>query len=125
MRSCMWRMARLFKTMTVVGAIGGILAAPAALAQAASSQKSAKAAPAAKPVAAAKPGAVGGVTVQSPRQRPSLAKVPPDKAAAYDEEVRKSEAWKSYRKSTPPASAGTLGQSKDYPGLQTLLPPKN
>ena len=66
---------------------------------------------------------VGGVVVQSPPQRSKLGDIPPDKAAAFDQEAEKNEAWKRYRKSTPPLSAGTLGQANDYPGLQSLLPP--
>ena len=72
--------------------------------------------------AAAKPASVGGVTVQAPRPESKLGQIPPDKKAQFDDEAAKQEAWKTYRKSTPPLSDRTLEQSKDYPGLQTLLP---
>jgi hypothetical protein len=63
---------------------------------------------------------VSGVVVQAPSQ--AGPPIPPDKKAAFDAEVAKQEAWKRYRQSTPPASAGTIGQSDDYPGLRSLLP---
>lgn len=66
-------------------------------------------------------GDVSGVVVQAPRRRAKFP-IPPDKKAAYDAEAAKSEAWKTYRKSTPPAAAGPLAESKDYPGLQELVP---
>lgn len=71
---------------------------------------------------ASSPGNVGGVVVQAPRPPSKLGAIPPDKKAALDDEAAKNEAWKRYRKSTPPLSDGTLGQAKDYPGLQSLLP---
>jgi hypothetical protein len=74
-----------------------------------------------KAAAGARPGAVGGVTVQAPR-RSALQKIPPDKAAGFDQEAADAEAWKGYRKSTPRAAEGTLGQAKDYPGLHKLAP---
>lgn len=66
-------------------------------------------------------GSVPGVVVQAPR-RPDNPPIPPDKRAAFDAEAAKDEAWRRYHQSTPSASEGTIGQAKDYPGLQSLLP---
>ncbi|MEI9889726.1 MAG: hypothetical protein WDN45_02955 [Caulobacteraceae bacterium] len=101
-----------------IAAVIGLLAAPAALsaAPAGPAEKGANEAP------AAMPDKVGGVVVQAPRGRSKLGAIAPDKKAALDQEAARNEAWKTYRKSTPPAAAGTLGQSKDYPGLQALAP---
>ena len=65
--------------------------------------------------------AVSGVVVEGAR-RPDNPPIPADKKAAFDAEVAKEEAWRRYRQSTPPASAGTIGQADDYPGLRSLLP---
>jgi hypothetical protein len=123
--------ARLHQAIAVAGAIGLMLPASAAVAQASqgesqsgpgASQNVSPSEKAGSEAATAKPASVGGVIVQAPRPEPQ-AQIPADKRAAYDAEVAKSEAWKRYRKSMPPLSAGTLEQADDYPGLQTLLPP--
>lgn len=115
----MFRTAVLLPAIAVAGAIGFALPASVAVASQGDKTQSEKTqgdAAASK----SKPASVGGVVVQGSRRR--LNTVPPDKAAAFDDEVAKSESWKRYRKSTPPASASTLEQGKDYPGAQNLLP---
>jgi hypothetical protein len=114
MNSFTLRTALLLPAIAVAGAIGFALPASVAVAQASHSEKTASGAE------AKKPGSVGGVTVQG-RRRSQLHRIPPDKAAAFDDEAAKSEAWKKYRKSTPPAAAGTLGQAEGYPGAQSLV----
>ena len=71
--------------------------------------------------AAAAPSNVEGVTVSATLSRPSLG-VPPDKAAAYAAQVAQDEALRKYRRSTPPLTKDPNDMSKDYPGLQTLVP---
>ena len=112
------------RTLAVVGAMGVTLAASMALAQTSKDDSGAGASNQNKSGSAAGPSntdSVSGVVVQAP-PRPDHPQIPPDKKAAYDAEVAKAEAWKSYRQSIPPLSDGTIGQSKDYPGLQNLLP---
>ena len=114
------RTALFVSAITIAGAIGFAFPSSMAMAQAADRGDTADVKPAAvKPDSA---DTLGGVTVQSPRPRSKLEDIPPAKAAAFDEEAAKQEAWKRYRKSTPPFGAGTLGQANDYPGLQSLLP---
>lgn len=126
--------ALLHRVITVAGAIGG-LALPASAAEAqvgpsgdqsvsqGDNQTVRPAGQAQSGASVSNPPTVGGVIVQAPRQPSKLGEIPPDKKAAYDEEVAKAEVWKRYRKSTPPATASTLDQANDYPGLQSLLPP--
>lgn len=111
MKSCISRTALLLQAIAVAGAIGLAWPASVALAQGGQSERSQSGA------AASKPGSVAGVVVQAPHRRP---RIPPDKAAAFDVEAAKRQAWNRYRKSTPPASAGAMGQLKDYPGLRSL-----
>lgn len=113
------RTALLLPAFTVAVAIGFTLSPSMAVAQAGQSEKAEEGA------AASKPGSVGGVVVQAPRPPSKVEGIPPDKAAAFDEQAAKNEAWKRYRKSTPPLAAGTLGQADDYPGLQSLLPQRD
>jgi hypothetical protein len=123
--------ALLHQAIAIAGAIGLALPGSAAVAQVSqgesqsgpdASQSVSPSDKAGSEAAAAKPASVGGVVVQAPRPEPQ-AEIPADKRAAYDAEVAKREAWKRYRKSMPPLSAGTLEQADDYPGLQSLLPP--
>ncbi|MGZ3364735.1 MAG: hypothetical protein ACXWKY_08475 [Caulobacteraceae bacterium] len=116
MKACVMRMALRVPAIAVAGVIGCVLPASMAAAQTSPAPKTESNTP------ADKPGTVGGLVVQAPRPPSKLGAVPPEKAAGYDKEAAKSEAWKRYRKSRPPLSAGTLGQADDYPGLQTLLP---
>jgi hypothetical protein len=112
------------RTLAVVGVLGLALPAPVAMAQTSKDDSGAGAANQNKGDSAAgpaNPGSVSGVIVEAP-PRPDHPQIPPDKKAAYDAEVAKAEAWKSYRQGIPPLSDGTIGQSKDYPGLQNLLP---
>ncbi len=74
------------------------------------------------------PDAVEGVTVDAPARRRLEADIPADKLAGFDAEAAKDEAFRNYRKSTPPltADARDVGdpndQSTNFPGLQTYLP---
>jgi hypothetical protein len=122
--------APFLRTLAAAGAVGLAMAASMALAQTNTSGSGDSGAGAANPnkgggagaaAGAPAPGSVSGVTVEAP-PRPDHAQIPPDKKAAYDAEVAKAEAWKSYRGSLPPLSDGTFGQAKDYPGAQSLLP---
>jgi len=117
MKSSMLRAALLLPAIALCGVAGFALPSSMAMAQASQGEKAGDDA-----AAAAKPGDVGGVIVQAPRPQSKLQDIPPDKRAEFDDEAAKNEAWKRYRDSTPPLAAGTLGQAKDYPGLQTLLP---
>lgn len=118
--------------ITIAAAIAFTLPASVALAQAgqgagpnASSSDSQGAGPSETPgsdAATARPASIGGVVVEVPRPEPEPM-IPADKRAAYDADVAKAEAWKRYRRSMPPLSAGTIEQGADYPGLQSLLPP--
>ena len=63
-----------------------------------------------------------GVTVNAQRPQSETNTVPADKAAGYAAEVAKAKAWQDYRKSMPRATNDPNDLSKDYPGLQTLLP---
>ena len=119
------RMTLLVPAITVAGALGLALPASVAVAQTSPTQTSPAEKSGSGAPADSKPGAVGGVVVQAPRPPSKLQEVPPDKKAAYDKEAAKNEAWKRYRQSRPPLSAGTLGQADDYPGLQTLLPERD
>jgi hypothetical protein len=112
------RTALLLPAIAVAAVVGLALPGPVAMAQTGPGAKSGKTE---NKAAASKPGSVGGVTVQAPR-RSALQKIPPDKAAGFDQEAADAEAWKGYRKSTPRAAEGTLGQAKDYPGLHKLAP---
>jgi hypothetical protein len=128
------------RTLAMAGAAALALSAPMALAQAdpggggagaagasnpnqggAGNSAAGAANPGAANPGAANPGNVSGVIVEAP-PRPENPPVPPDKAAGYAKEAAKAEAWRSYRGSLPPLSDGTLGQAKDYPGAQSLLP---
>ncbi len=78
--------------------------------------------PAKAPAAdATKPNTVGDVVVRAPPRRHRL-RIPPAKAAAFAAEAARQDAWRNYRDSTPPASAGALGQAAGYPGLRSLGP---
>lgn len=74
---------------------------------------------AAAPWPGSAPGAVEGVTVKA--ARPGFG-VPAEKATAYDAEAAKNEAFRKYRKSTPPLTGDPNDDSKDFPGLQTYIP---
>jgi hypothetical protein len=115
----MLRTALFLPAITLAGAIGFSLPSSVAVAQAGQGGRTDAGA------AASQPDSVGGVVVQAPRPESELRQIPADKKAAFDEEAAKNEAWKRYRKSTPPLAEGTLGQAKDYPGLQSLLPPQD
>lgn len=121
MKSGMLRITLFLPAIAFAGAIGLSLRPSTAVAQAAQAQ-GAQGEKAEEQAAGSKPASVGGVIVQAPRPESKVQQIPPDKKAAFDEEAAKDEAWKRYRKSTPPLSDGTLGQAKDYPGLQSLLP---
>lgn len=116
MKSGMLRITLFLPAIAFAGATGLSLAPSMAAAQAVQGEKAEERA------ADSKSASVGGVIVQAPRPESKVQQIPPDKKAAFDEEAAKDEAWKRYRKSTPPLSDGTLGQAKDYPGLQSLLP---
>jgi hypothetical protein len=116
MTSSLPRTARLLPAIMLAGALALALQPSMAAAQADPSDKADV-----RP-ASVNPDVVGGVVVETPRPHSKLEDIPPDKAAAFDEEAAKNEAWKRYRRSTPPLSAGALGQADDYPGLQSLLP---
>jgi hypothetical protein len=82
-----------------------------------------------KPAAASEPSAavpepngVEGVTVNAPRPVPGAKSVPPEDAAAFAAEAAKDQAWRDYRKSTPPLTCDPNDLSKDFPGLQTYIP---
>lgn len=86
------------------------------------SNQTEKSAPPSAPTAAAPQTTdVGGVTVNAPRARPPLG-IPPDKKAALDAEAAQDQAWRDYRRSTPPLTDNVNDLSKDFPGLQTYLP---
>ena len=73
-------------------------------------------APAAKPsIWASPPSSVDGVTVNAQRRRPDI---PAEKAAAYEVEAAKAEAWRKYRRSMPPLTNDPNDDSKDFPGIQ-------
>ena len=72
---------------------------------------------------AAQPSSVEGVTVNA-RARTDLGRIPPEKKAAFDAEAATDKAWRDYRRSTPPLTNNPNDDSKDYPGLQSLLPPQ-
>jgi hypothetical protein len=127
MKPSILRTPPFLRLLAATGGLGLALSASTALAQynrpvsdAGATNPNAASSPSSAAGASA-PSSVPGVTVQAPRpeQRPPI---PADKAAAYDQEVAKAEAWKRYRSSTPPLSEGTIAQGKDYPGLQSLLP---
>ena len=61
------------------------------------------------------------VTVHAPRRHPrhSYAIAPNGAIAA---EAARQEAWRTYRDSPPSRSSDPMDQTKDYPGLHTLLP---
>jgi hypothetical protein len=122
MRSSIRRTALLLPAIAI--AIGFAIPASTAVAQASQDTKTqdtkAQGDNSKSGAAASTPGSVGGVVV--PGRRRTLPTVPADKKAAYDAEAAKAEAWKKYRKSMPPASAGTIGQAADYPGLNSLAP---
>ena len=127
--------ARRRSARLAVLAVGLALAAPAAWAQStpdkaptATERDAAPAQPGAEPApwpgaAPVPPNNLEGVTVNAQRPQSGNA-IPDDKAAAYTAEVAKAKAWQDYRKSTPRATSDPNDLSKDYPGLQTLLPEK-
>jgi hypothetical protein len=119
MKSSLLRATLLLPAITLAGVAGFALPSPRAVAQVSQGEKPEDGA------AAPKPGSVGGVIVQAPRPPSKLQDIPADKKAEFDQEAAKNEAWKRYRQSTPPLADGTLGQAKDYPGLQSLLPQQN
>jgi hypothetical protein len=116
MKSGILRIPLFLPAIALAGAIGASLPMSTAVAQVSPGEK------VADDPAASKPGVVSGVVVNAPRPESKLQQIPPDKKAAFAEEAAKSEVWKRYRKSTPSVTEGTLGQAKDYPGLQSLLP---
>jgi hypothetical protein len=97
------------------------LASAAATAQAQTEQGAPPSTP--EPIAApTNPNPVAGVTVEAPTRRSGVRAIPPDKAAAFDAEAAKDEAFRKYRQSTPPLAADPNDQSKDFPGLQAYVP---
>lgn len=68
------------------------------------------------------PSDVEEVTVNAPRVRPENLAVSPEKRAALDAEAAQDQAWRDYRRSTPPLTSDPNDLSKDFPGLQTYLP---
>jgi hypothetical protein len=99
---------------------GIALAAPAANPPAPAPADPVKPAAASEPGAAAsKPSDVEGVTVSG--ARPAIG-TPPDKKAALAAEAAKDEAWRNYRKSTPPLTNNPNDDSRDFPGLQVTAP---
>ena len=117
--------ARRHAILMAVLALGLASAAAATHAQSKTGQPSASpeqgAAPSQPDAAPAQPSSVEGVTVNV-RPRTDLGRISPEKKAALDEEAAKDQAWRDYRKSTPPLTNNPNDDSKDYPGLQTLLP---
>jgi hypothetical protein len=118
------------RALAAAGAIGLVLSASTALAQANNGGNASNAAGASNPnkgaggdsaAGASDPNSVSGVVVPGQR-RPENPPIPADKKAEYDAEVAKQEAWKRYRKSMPPATASTIDQANDYPGLRSLIP---
>lgn len=71
---------------------------------------------------AAHQGEVDSVVVHAPRHHPKPG-IPPDRAKAFADDAARDEAWRQYRDSYPPPGAGTLDQSKDYPGLHDYVQP--
>jgi hypothetical protein len=127
MKPCILRKPPFLRTLAAVGAVGLALSGSMALAQTSPGDTAPAAANPSKTdsgdgaTAAPNQSSVSGVVVQAPRPQVSPP-IPADKKAAFDAEVAKEEAWRRYRQSTPPASEGTIGQAKDYPGLRSLLP---
>jgi hypothetical protein len=86
-----------------------------------------KAGPPAPPGGAADP--LAGVTVTG--RRPDTGRpIPDDKKAQFDAEVAREAAFQEYRRSTPSLQPNDKGiadpndLSKDFPGLQSYIPPQ-
>ena len=87
------RTALLLPAIAVAAVVGLALPGSVAMAQTGPGAKSGKTE---NKAAASKPGSVGGVTVQAPR-RSALQKIPPDKAAGFDQEAADAEASEARR----------------------------
>jgi len=124
------RMPPFLRALAAAGAVGLALSASTALAQANNGDSTSSPAPAPNQnkadggggaAGAADQSSVSGVVVPGQRRQENPP-IPADKKAEYDAEVAKQEAWKRYRKSIPPATASTIDQANDYPGLRSLIP---